>query len=542
MSPAPLLYRLRPLCLGAALVAALAGCGRDGAEPAAPTLHASTGQVKPVAVNPVSRYAASRFADQVSFGANKALVDDIASKGFAAWIDAQFALPVKPVDATPVKFDTPETWRYVHRTFYQEAIGGSDQLRQRVNFALSQIVVVSIRKVNGYGGLLYYNLLSEHAFGNYGALIQAISTSPAMGEYLDNIQNRPTSPQCPSCAPNENYARELMQLFTLGVVKLNLDGSVQRDANRMPIETYTQKDVQELARALTGWNYSVEGYGTSQARYEGKLVPDSWEPTHDRGAKLLLGSTIASGGDASRDLEAAVAILMAHPNVAPFVSLRLIQHLVTSNPSPAYISRVATVFNNNGSGVRGDMKAVIKAILLDAEARRGDQIGAGLTSAGKMREPYLWYMGLLRGLDCKRPLEWEPGNLASPSQIPLTADSVFSYYAATDRAPGSNLLAPEQRLLNASEFASRLGGLSIHNESRAADAGCDTAPYARALTTSPAAFADLVSERFFRGAMPVVLRQNLIDLAPVIWGDSNHAKAMSLLLYALASPYHGVIR
>lgn len=533
--------RLRPFCLALAAAATLAACGRSD-DPASVQPHAAAGQVKPVTSQAVSRYAAARFADQASFGATPALIDDIASKGFAGWIDAQFALPVTPIDASPIKIDSPATWQYGARVLHEKALVAPDQLRQRVTWALSQFVVVSIRKINPYGVLLYSNLMQQHALGNYGTLIQEVSTNPAMGEYLDNIQNRPTSDQCRSCAPNENYARELMQLFTVGVVKLNMDGSVQRGSNRAPLETYQQKDVQELARALTGWTYSVEVWGDDQGRFEGKLVPDSWEPTHDRGAKTVLGTVIPPGGSAAQDLQAAVALLMAHPNVAPFVSVRLIQHLVTSDPTPAYIERVAKVFANNGQGVRGDMKAVVKAILLDAEARRGDVIGADTHAFGKMREPFLWYTGLLRGMGCTTALQWDGGNIATMSQAPFNADSVFSFYAPTDRAPGSNLLAPEQRLLNAGEFSNRLGGMSLGNEARATAAGCNSAPFDRAFASSPQAFADLVSERYFRGAMPVVLRQNLIDLAPEIWGETPHEKASRLLLYALTTPYYGVIR
>jgi len=371
---------------------------------------------------------------------------------------------------------------------------------------------------------------------------ERLGLSHARGLYLDNIQLRRTSGECRSCAPNENYARELMQLFTVGVVKLELDGSVQRAPDKSPLETYQQKDVQELARALTGWTYGTESFGDDQGRYEGKLVPDSWEPTHDKGAKTVLGTVIPAGGNAAQDLRAAVAVLAAHPNMAPFVSIRLIQHLVTSDPTPAYITRVASVFNNNGQGVRGDMKAVVKAILLDPEARRGDVLGADSHAFGKMREPFLWYTGLLRGMGCTTALKWNDGGIANVDQMPYNPESVFSFYAPTDRAPGSNLLAPEQRLLNASELSNRLGGMTINNEASAIAAGCDSAGFARAFSTSPQAFADLVSERYFRGAMPVVLRQNLIDLAPEMWGDTPHEKAARLLLYALATPYYGVIR
>jgi uncharacterized protein (DUF1800 family) len=513
----------------------------DGSE-----LHAAGGQVKPAQSKPVTHYAAARFADQVSFGATPALVAEIEAKGFVKWIDDQYALPVSTVDAAPIKVHDPNdggpAFQYAAQKLAAAYVANPDQLRSRVAFALSQVIVVSIRKVNPYGTMQYANLMHSQALGNYATLIREVSTSPAMGEYLDNIQNRPISTQCPACQPNENYARELMQLFTLGVVKLKLDGSTERDAQGLPLETYQQKDVEELARALTGWSWASSPQGFDQGRYDGKLVPDS-AAAHDRGAKKVLGSDIAANGDANADLDAAVKLLVAHQNTAPFVSLRLIQHLVTSDPTPAYVTRVATVFRNNGQGVVGDMKALVKAVLLDPEARRGDVPGADTTRFGKMREPWLWYTGLLRGMGCTAPIVNKNGDIqSSASQAPFNAESVFSFYAATDRAPGSNLLAPEQKLLNASELSGRLWGMGIKEPDLTAKAGCKAAPLAQAYSSSPAAFADLVSELYFRGAMPVVLRQNLIDLAPEVYGLNPQEKAMGLLLYALSTPYYGVIR
>jgi uncharacterized protein (DUF1800 family) len=546
-------HRNRVLAAGLVLLGTLAACQREAPETALPPA-ASGGQVQPANGAAVSRYAAARFADQASFGPTPALIAAIQAKGFNAWIDEQFALPLLPFDAEPVRVvnntDPVAGSRaavYAETRWTGALVAAPDQLRRRISWALSQYIVVSTRKVDRYGILIYINLLQQHAFGNYGALLHAITTNPGMGEYLDNIQNRPTSDDCPACTPNENYARELMQLFSLGVVKLNLDGSVQRDARRLPVETYVQKDVEELARALTGWTYGVNAPGYDAVRYRDPLVPDSWEPAHDRGAKRVLGRDIGGGGNAAEDLDAVVALLMAHPNIAPFVSLRLIQHLVSSNPSPAYISRVATVFKNNGQGVAGDMKAVVKAILLDPEARRGDQVGSDSNGFGKMREPVLWYTGLLRGLGCSLPFLGTDNSTGSnyvhapQSQQPFSPSSVFSFYAPTDRAPGSNLLAPEQRLLNASELSARFWGLGIRESAIVRAAGCDAAPFVTAFRQSPNAFADLVGERYFRGAMPVVLRQNLIALFSEVWGNDDHEKAMSLLLYALATPYYGAI-
>jgi len=526
-----------------AVLALAAGCSRDGGEaPAA--FSASSGQVQPVQAGAVSHYAAARFADQVSFGATPELVAEIQAKGFERWIDAQFALPASTVDTAPiVNYDSQiaalgqQAYRYANTQLYASFLNAPDQLRRRVSWSLSQFVVVAMNKVEPYGALAYSNFLQQHAFGNYGELIRAVTMNPSMGVYLDNLQNRPTSDECRWCAPNENYARELMQLFTLGVVKLDLDGSVQRDAAGKPVETYSQKDVEELARALTGWRVDGDFDRTDFRRYDGVLAPDPWRAAHDRGAKTVLGQAFPAGREARQELDAIVGLLMGHQNIAPFVSLRLIQHLVTSDPSPAYIARVATVFRSSA----GDMKAVLKAVLLDLEARRGDQIGADGVRFGKMREPLLWYTGLLRGLGCKRELYWNDGNQMMSAQRPFDPSSVFSFYMPTDRAPGSNLLAPEQRLLNAEELSWRLGN-GIPEGVRAAGAACDAGAFGRAYSASPAALADLVNQRYFRGAMPATLRQNLIELAPGTWGDTPDQKAISLLQFALATPYYGVIR
>lgn len=530
-----------------AVLALAAGCSRDADQPAQ-QFSASAGQVKPLAPSAVSRYAAARFADQVSFGATPALVADIQAKGFERWIDEQYALPVSTIDTSPIaNYDSqiPElgnkAYRYSNQQLYASFLNPPDQLRRRVSWSLSQFIVAAINKIEPYGGLTYSNFLQQHAFGNYGDLIRAVTINPSMGVYLDNLQNRPTTDECKWCAPNENYARELLQLFALGVVKLNLDGSIQRDAAGKPIETYSQKDVEDLARALTGWRFERDHDRTDYRRYDGELVPDAWRAAHDRGAKEVLGRAFPAGVEARQELETIVSLLMSHQNIAPFVSLRLIQHLVTSDPSPAYIARVATVFRNNGQGVAGDMKAVVKAVLLDPEARRGDQVGSDTAQFGKMREPLLWYTGLLRGLGCTRQLAWNDGNLMDSSQRPFDPASVFSFYMPTDRAPGSNLLAPEQRLLNASELSWRLGNGIAEGVARAG-AGCDADAFGRAYSASPAALADLISERYFRGAMPAVLRQNLIELAPTTWGNTPTQKAVSLLQFALATPYYGVIR
>ncbi|MYM68416.1 DUF1800 family protein [Pseudoduganella sp. FT55W] len=536
--------------LAALTLAALGACGQQSGS-GEPDLLASSGQVVTKSGALVSRYAAARFAEQATFGPTPELIAELEKKGFSQWIDEQFALPASKIDTSPIRVYNSEipaegqrAYEYFISQIYPALISSPDQLRRRVSWSISQFVPTSSNKLTPYPALVYANFLQDQAFGNYGDFIRALTTNPPMGLYLDNIQNRPLSPQCIGCAPNENYARELMQLFTLGVVKLNMDGSTVRDAKGVPVETYSQEDVSQLARALTGWRMAEPPSRWDWSNRDGVLTPDPWELAHDYGEKKVLGTTFPANKGAAAELETIVSLLMAHQNIAPFVSLRMIQHLVTSNPSPAYIGRVAAVFRNNGKGVAGDMKAVVKAILLDAEARKGDQIGADSNSFGKLREPVLWFTGVLRGLGCKQAPRWDNNNdLVHPyQQTPYNPTSVFSFYAPTDRAPGSNLLAPEQKLINADTLSARMGGFNFGSTSAAAAAGCKVEPFGEALAASPLLYVNMVNERFFRGAMAPTLRQNLMDLAPTIWGENNNMKAMNLLAYALSSPYYGVMR
>jgi uncharacterized protein (DUF1800 family) len=545
---------LAVVCL--AMACLLAGCGpsSSGANPQALQ---SAGQVSPGGgIAGMPRYAAARAADQVSFGATPALVDRLAAQGLNSWITDQMALPVTQMVAPGhvITYDVlnvaAESRAYAvpPAEFFRLALTAPDQMRLRVTWALMQFVPIN-GKVKPYGMTDYFNLLQRQAFGNYGDFLRELTTHPAMGNFLDNAQNRPVSPQCTSCAPNENYARELLQLFTLGVVQLNPDGTTIRDAQGKPRETYTQEDVEELAGALTGWRFAPSAAplpNSNWANFGQPMVPEDWAAAHDRNAKTILGTAFSAGRDARQELDAVVALLMQHPNIAPFVSLRLIQHLVTSNPTSQYVGRVAAVFRNNGQGVAGDMKSVIRAVLLDAEARRGDLPGADTTRFGKLREPVLWYTNVLRGLGCSRNLVWSGGgNVSPPMQPPFSPPSVFSFYLPTDRAPGSNLLAPEQKLLTTNEFTWRLGGLkwALMTVPDNATAGCDTAALGRAFNESPRALIDQLNARWFRGAMPPTLRSNLEALATGqgAWATPDEG-ALTLMFYALSSPYFGVIK
>ena len=534
----------------------LSGCGGSGGSTDVIGFF-STGQVKAQSgSSTVGFYAASRFAEQVSFGPNPALVEEIRQKGYEKWIDDQFKLPVSQIDPTPfLAFADPmpqELERLYEKSYPNLMLSAPDQLRARLAWSLSQFIVVSDRKTPREAVLYWPNLLQKYGDGNYAELLYQVSVSPAMGHFLDNQQNRPKSAECNHCAPNENYARELMQLFALGVIKLNQDGTYVKNAKGAVVETYTQKEVEELARVLTGWNFDPEPRVRGERNWGnwGKpMVPSTWPPERDAGQKTVFGQVFPAGQSQVQDLRAAISMLMSHQNIAPFVSTRLIQHFVKSNPTPAYVARVADKFKNNGAGVAGDMKAVVKAILLDPEARAGDSPLTIRKDDGKLREPFLHVTSVWRGLGCKTFPEWAGGWIRTPDlQRPLSAESVFSYYAPTDRAPGSGLLSPEQKLINASELTMRF---RLTTEARQGEsfrllttAGCDTNALMDAYSTSPTAFIDFLSTRYFRGAMPPTLRSNIEQLIRnPQWNTANVTEGpLRMLDYALASPYYGVIK
>lgn len=551
--------------LSCLLVACGGGEPTASESPSAPS--PSAGQVAaPAAASKVSFHAASRFAEQVSFGATPALVAEIQAKGYEKWIDDQFALPIVPIDIKPAEAiyaygqndQVPqELGTYLEREFGRRAVGGNDQLRLRVTWSLSQFIVAAASKGELPGWVTWTNLLHRHAFGRYGELLREASVDSHMGTYLDNDQNRPKSAECQHCAPNENYARELMQLFTVGVLRLNADGTPQRDSRGRFLETYTQGDVEELARVLTGWTREyVSGRPPRNWGNWGKpMIPSTWPPERDAGRKVVMGTVFPAGQSTEKDLDDAIALLMAHPNVAPFVSLRLIQHLVKSDPSPAYVARVGAKFRDNGQGVAGDLKAVIKAVLLDTEARRGDNPNAASAADGKFREPFLHNMAMWRGLNCTNLPRTNWGGLGiSGTQQPFRQSSVFSFYAPTDRAPGSNLLAPEQRLLTAEDIRNRLGLLEWssvwNNQTRTRSypdleaAGCNVEQWRAAFVNSPRVFNDLLSARFFRGVMPPTLRSNIEQIMREPWPPWNKQDpfegAMRMIGFALATPYFGV--
>lgn len=528
---------------GLALLGALLGCSGQN-EPGYAQLSGQVGGFGN-ADSRVSHYTASRFLEQASMGPSPSAVAQVRTQGLEAWIEQQQKLAPSTI-RTPFElanYDLQDmvahnrASRHFDTQLHNFFIGGEDQLRLRTSWVLSNFLVVSTRKIQPYGGSEYFNLLQAHAFGPYGDLLKAVTRSPAMGFYLDNSQNRRWS-------LNENYGRELMQLFSVGLVQLNMDGTPKRDAQGKVLETYSQKDVIEATRALTGWeNAEPEQMRASSNGFNyGKPMVAHWADAHDTGAKTLLGKTIPAGQNATQDLDSLVQILIEHPNTAPFVSLRLIQGLTTSDPSPAYLERVATVF----AKTRGHLGQVIQAVLLDPEARAGDDPLKARKSFGRIKEPHLLHTSLVRGLGCRLAVKqsWDPTYVwIAQSQAPFHAYSVFNFYPPNHRAPGSKLLAPEQKMLNSNEFSRRMNDYhsAMSDSHLLSQAGCDTAVFEAAALKSREHLVALLSERYFRGAMPAAVAQGLLEAHKDFWHDNNMMRLTGAMLeMAMLTPAFGV--
>jgi uncharacterized protein (DUF1800 family) len=402
-------------------------------------------------IPPVSLAQATRLLDQSTFGPTLGAVQSVQQMGVAAYLNQQFATPTTRMPAIPnppVATCPNGTHACAQSSFWKNALTANDQLRQRVAFALSELFVVSTDMVNARTIPSYQNLLADDAFGNFRQLLNDVATSPAMGAYL-NMLNSNAAPA--GQIANENFARELMQLFTTGLYLLNPDGSLQLDGQGMPQPVYSQAQVQAYARALTGWTYANPSGGVPTSFPNG--VPNFDQPmraievAHDMSAKALLsGVTLPAGQTAEQDLSGLIDSIFNHPNVGPFVGRQLIQHLVTGNPSPGYVGRVAAVFANDGSGVRGDMKAVIASILTDPEARAADSDPTA--AGGHLREPVLYFAGILRALQFTNV---DPqgrydaaSNYTSPlGETPYAAASVFNFFPPSYDIPGSAINAPE---------------------------------------------------------------------------------------------------
>jgi uncharacterized protein (DUF1800 family) len=402
--------------------------------------------------------AAGRFLSQATFGATDALIAQVQSQGYDAFLNDQFAAPMSShlafVDAAVAALPSPSpspsatpnqpTLTMTNDAWWTYAVAGQDQLRQRVAFALSETLVVSINSAGlanrPFALPAYYDVLVRDAFSNYRQLLEDVTLNPAMGAYLDMLQNDKANASR-GTLPNENYARELMQLFSIGLYDLNLDGSLTLSSTGFPIATYGQDAVLGTAAVLTGWTYAQPGVANPVFR---PGFPQDWRDPminiathHETAAKTILnGVVVPANQTAAQDLKLALDTIFNHPNVGPFICRQLIQRLVTSNPSPGYVYRVVSVFNDNGQGVRGDLKAVIRAILMDYDARVGFVTAQG---AGHEREPVVRVTNLLRAFNATSPSgKYSVRNAyANLAEEAMHSPTVFNFFGPEYSAPGA---------------------------------------------------------------------------------------------------------
>jgi uncharacterized protein (DUF1800 family) len=418
------------LASAALLLGSLSACtgggggGTDAGEPPPPTPRAD-----------ISEQQAARFLQQASLSATDSEIAAVRGYGYDGWLERQLALPRSlshwnwmAERGYHADANNANNFNGADNTLWRKLISAPDTLRQRLVLALSEIFVVSMSGLpvpwRGFCIANYVDVLDQHAFGTYRQLLEAVTLSTGMGNYL-NLRGNQKEDTKTGRVPDENYAREVLQLFSIGLYQLNLDGSPVTDGSGKPLESYTQDSITGLARVFTGWDY--DGYNRADPGFQKRpLVFNA--ARHSALAKSFLGVTIAAGTPGTDAMRTALDTIANHPNVGPFFCRQLIQRLVCSNPSPAYIARVATVFNNNGSGVRGDLPAVLKAILLDDEARRDPTTQPA--SWGKLREPVLRLVQWARTFGASSPSDlWNIGDTSDPSrrlgQSPLRAPSVF---------------------------------------------------------------------------------------------------------------------
>ena len=461
--------------LSAVFLAACGG-GGGGGDPG------SDGSNPPPVVveKPATRQEAARFLAQATFGPTDADIDRVMAIGYGPWIDEQFALAAttgahrahwqtRDAEIKAANVANSAGQDQVFESFWKQAVTAPDQLRQRMAWALSQIFVISMVDStvadNTRAVAAWLDLLHEQGFGNYRTLIESVSRHPMMGVYLSHLRNQKADPRT-GRVPDENYSREVMQLFSIGLVELNEDGTPKAGAP----ETYTPADITGLAKVFTGWSWACPDWPDNSCFFggsaNGNSDPDrSFKPMlgyaqyHALEAKTFLGVTIPAQtqGDPTTSLRTALDTLAAHPNVGPFIGRQLIQRFTTSNPSPEYVRAVSRAWADNGAGVRGDLKAVLKAVLMHPEAR---SVSA---TSGKVREPVLRLSAYLRAFPHASDTGWfRVGNTDNPGtslgQTPLRSGSVFNFYRPGYVPPGTQtasrgLVAPELQIASETSAA-----------------------------------------------------------------------------------------
>jgi uncharacterized protein (DUF1800 family) len=544
-----------------ALAAVLAACGGGGGGGSGPPV------VQPPAPPAISRADAFRLLNQATFGATEADAQAVVSMGYEAWIDQQLQRPASlelpHVQAAFAAYPPGADFTRLHEDridiWLRNALYAPDQLRQRVAFALSEIMVISqLSPLVGYpwGSASYYDMLARNAFGNFRVLMEDVTLHPAMGVYLSMLGNQKAD-AARNIRPDENYARELMQLFTIGLVELDPDGSIRRDGQGNPIATYDQQVIEGFAHVYTGWNFAgAPSFDLARPTIQNQMMPmQAYAEQHDTGTKRVLGypgatfTQIPAGQTPQQDLDDALDNIFRHPNVAPFISRQLIQRLVASNPSPQYVERVARVFENDGTRRRGELSAVVKAILLDTEARTAP----AAATAGRLDEPLLrltriWRAYGARSQSGRLNVQNIPGFIG---QGPLQAPSVFNFFSPFYAPPGEildqGLVAPEAQL--STEYLTSLLTnyffILSFCYNTAPVQGCPAVPPAlapdlvlidtgpeRAVAADSAALVQRIADRLAGGAISPALRAEaraMVDRVPASESSLRAAEALYLV-------------
>lgn len=491
----------------------------------------------------VTYNAAVRFLEQTTFGPTPSLIAHVQQVGFDTFLNEQFAAPVSALPFDP----NLATNTAAQNQFYFNALTGQNQLRQRVAFALQQIIVVSGVKIehddggtpNMNGLLAWQQMMEQDAFTNYSTLLRDVTLSPVMGNYLDMVNNdKPATGK----NPNENYAREVLQLFSIGLYDLNPDGSIKLDGSGQPINSYDQEVVEGYAHLFTGWTYPLKAGATQQKHnplnYAGSMVVV--ETNHDNITlkPILGGVTLPAGQTSSQDLDAGLAAIANHPNVGPFIGTQLIRHLVKSNPSPAYISRISSVWADNGSGQRGDFKAVVKAILLDPEARAGDDDSAPTADAGHLREPALYMTGILRALNVTSDATRLNGYGTNMGQNILFSPSVFNYFPP-DYKVSANLIGPEFSLLGPATAINRANFVADLILSSIGGTTVDFNSWTT-LAADPNKLLDSLNALLLHGQMSQAMRDSILTAVNAVPSTNPSQRAKQALYLVLTSPQYQV--
>jgi uncharacterized protein (DUF1800 family) len=520
---------------------------------------------------------ASRFLEQATFGATDADIHHLSMIGYDAWLNEQFTTPQSMQEpgveqnviiynppcgsnakCTAELFDQNSSDEVlVQDSFWQQALAGKDQLRQRVRYALTQLMVISSNNSTAIqnmprGEANYYDVLGRDAFGNFRQLLEDVTLNPMMGQFLSMLGNDKGNA---TTDPDENYAREVMQLFTIGLWELNEDGSQKLDGQGNPIPTYSNTDVMGMARVFTGFSWNIPGNDSEEAWencciWAGKGYGEELEPMqsfadhHSTEEKQFLGVTIAAGrSDPNGDLKIALDTLFNHPNLPPFFSKQMIQHMVTSNPSPAYIERVAKVFENNGKGVRGDLQAVITAILTDPEARDA-ATDFGDPEYGKVRESLIRYTEWARAFTAQsRTGSYDNGSTEDPiwglGEMSLRSPTVFNWFTPGYVPPSTSiekagLVAPEMQMTNVSTVVGYINYMQDAVGGTSANCPDIFSSYAAEmrLAADPDQLLDRINLLLMAGEMSSTLRGQIIDAVNAIPVPSgNEAARQAALMY-----------